>query len=178
MNLIRVASVLCCLVCLAACDRLPESYAPPEQRHPVQGFNPGPEAMMVEMSDPDASLHIANDIYGPSDPSWRWTSQNPTVRLLLLSTEHLKFHADFAIWDEGFKVTGPVEIAFLVNGRPLDKIRYTTPGVKHYEKPVPPDWLSADADTTLAMSMDKLYVAPKDGVKFGVILQRIGLKQQ
>ena len=62
--------------------------------------------------------------------------------------------------------------------RLLDKIRYTTPGVKHFEKPVPPDWLSADADTTLGMSIDKLYVAPHDGVKFGVILQRIGLKQQ
>jgi hypothetical protein len=63
-----------------------------------------------------------------------------------------------------------------VNGRPLDKIRYATPGLKQFEKPVPPDWLAADADTTLAMSVDKLYVAPKDGVKFGVILQRIGFK--
>jgi hypothetical protein len=103
MILIRFACLLACVLCLAACDRLPESYAPPEQRHPVEGFNPGPEAMMVEMSDPDASLHIVKDIYGPTDPSWRWTSQNPTVQLLVLSTENLKFHADFAIWDDGFK---------------------------------------------------------------------------
>ncbi len=178
MILIRFAGLLACVLCLAACDRLPESYAPPEQRHPVEGFNPGPEAMMVEMSDPDASLHIVKDIYGPTDPSWRWTSQNPTVQLLLLSTENLKFYADFAIWDDGFKTTGPLEIAFLVNGRPLDKIRYSTPGLKHFEQPVPSDWLSADADTTLAMSMDKVYVAPKDGVKFGVILQRMGFKRR
>jgi len=163
---------------LGACDRPPEVYAPPEQRHPVEGYNPGPDAMMVEMSDPDASLRIVKDIYGPSDPSWRWTSQNPTVQLLVLSTENLKFDADFALWDDGFKVTGPVEIAYLVNGKQLDKIRYTTPGVKHFEKPVPPDWLAVDGDTTIGMSVDKLYVAPKDGAKFGVILVRMGFKQQ
>ena len=39
------------------------------------------------------------------------------MQLLVLSTEHLKFHADFAIWDDGFKVTGPLEIAYLVNGK-------------------------------------------------------------
>ena len=127
----------------------------------MQGYNPGPEAMMVEMSDPDANLHIVKDIYPQSDPSWRWTSQNPTVQMLVLSTEKLKFHADFAIWDEGFKTTGPVEIAYLVNGRALEKVRYTTPGVKHFEKPVPPDWLSVDSDTTIGMAIDKVYVAPQ-----------------
>jgi len=66
---------------------------------------------------------------------------------------------------------------FLVNGKLLDKIRYETPGTKHFEKAVPPDWLSADADTTIGMSVDKLYVAPKDGVRFGVILVRMGFKQ-
>jgi hypothetical protein len=143
----------------------------------VEGYNPGPEAMMVDMSDPDASLHVVKDIYAPANPSWRWTSQNPTVKLLLFSTENLKFNADFAIWDDGFKTTGPVEIAYQVNGKLLDTVRYTTPGVKHFEKSVPPDWLSVDADTAVGMSIDKLYVAPRDGVKFGVILTRLGFKQ-
>jgi len=133
--------------------------------------------MMVEMSDPDASLHIVKDIYGASNPSWRWSAQNPTLQLLLFSTENLKFIADFAIWDDSFKVTGPVEIAYFVNGRQLDKIRYATAGNKHFEKPVPPDWLSVDQDTNIAMSVDKLYIAPRDGLKFGVILVRMGFKQ-
>jgi hypothetical protein len=176
MFLIRTALLLSCLLSLAACDRLPESYPPPEQRHPVEGFNPGPDAMMVDMGDPDASLHVVKDIYAATSAPWRWTSKDPTVQLLLLSTENLKFSADFAIWDDGFKITGPLEISFLVNGRLLDKIRYPTPGVKHFEKPVSADWLSVDADTTIAMSVDKLYVAPLDGVKFGVILTRMGFK--
>ncbi len=176
MVLIRLGVVFSVLL-LAACDRPPDVFPPPEQRHPVVAYNPAPEAMMVEMSDPDAALHIVKDIYGQSDPSWRWTAQNPTVKLLVLSTEHLRLHSDFAIWDTGFKSTGPLEISFLVNGRVLDKIRYTTPGVKQFDAPVPPDWLAPDADTTLAMSLDKIYVAPKDGARFGVILVRLGLKQ-
>src|SRR5579863_7930005 len=82
MILIRLGrfSLLVSILLLAGCDRLPESYPPPEQRHPVQGSNP--DAMMVEMSDPDANLHIVKDVYGPSNPSWRWTAQNPTVQLL------------------------------------------------------------------------------------------------
>ena len=177
MILIRLSpfALLVSMLSLVACDRLPETYPPPEQRHPVAGSNP--DAMMVEMGDPDANLHIVKDVYGASNPSWRWTAQNPTVQLLVLNTENLKFHADFAIWDDGFKVTGPLEITYLVNGRLLDKVRYTTPGEKKFEKPVPADWVAADSDTTLGMSVDKLYVAPRDGVKFGVILVRMGFKQ-
>lgn len=169
--------MLSAALCLAGCDRLPETYAPPEQRHPVEGFNPPSESTMVEMGDPAADSLIVKDIYGASNPSWRWTGQNPTVRMLLLRTDRLKFIADFAIWDEGFKTTGPVEIAYLVNNQVLEKVRYAAPGVKHYEKDVPADWLSLESETTLAMSMDKVYIGPKNGMKFGVILVRLGLKR-
>jgi len=132
---------------------------------------------MVEMNDPDASLRIKKDIYPQADPSWRWTAQSPTVQLLVLAPQNLKFHADFAIWDGGIKALGPLEITYLVNGKPLDKVLYTTPGVKQFEKPVPPDWLSPESDTTLTMSMDKVIVASADGNKLGVILVRMGLRQ-
>jgi hypothetical protein len=176
--LIRSALVLCFILYLSACDRPPEISAPPVQRHPVLGVNPGPDALMIEMNDPDAGLRIVKDIYPQSDPSWRWTAQDPTVKMLLLATDKLKFGADFAIWDDGFKTTGPVEITYLVNNRPLDTVRYETPGVKHFEKPVPVDWLGVDSETMIAMHMDKVYVAPKDGMKFGVILVRMGFKAQ
>jgi hypothetical protein len=175
--LIRTACAFSFILLLTACDRLTETFPPPEQRHPVEGFNPGPESMMVEMNNPDANLRIVKDIYGATSASWRWSSQNPTVQFLVFSTENLKFVADYAIWDDGFKVTGPLEISFLVNGMLLEKSRFTSPGVKHFEKPVPADWLSVDAPTTIAMFVDKLYVSPHDGKKFGVILVRLGFKQ-
>jgi hypothetical protein len=169
--------ILCILLAaaLCSCERYPDSYPPPVQRHPAQGVNPDAGSMLVEMSSPDASGHFVKDIYpgSPGDP-WRWTNQNPSVRILAETTQNLKLSADFAMWDQAFKQTGPVEITFLVNGRVLDKIRYTSPGQKHFEKPVPGDWLTTDVESIVSMSIDKLYVAPADGVKFGVILSRIG----
>jgi hypothetical protein len=165
-------------LCLTGCDRLPESYAPPEQRHPVEGYNPGPDPMMVAMSDPDASQHIVKDIYPPNNPAWRWTGQNPTVQLPVLSNENMKVNAEFLIWEVSFPQTGPLEITFLVNGRQLDKVRYTAPGLKHFEKPVPAEWLAVNTNATLAMYIDKLYVTPRDGLKFGVILTHMGFKPE
>src|SRR5271169_477109 len=159
MFLIRIACVLS-LLGLAACDRLPESYPPPEQRHPVVGISPasGSDAMMVAMDSSDADLLIAKDIYSGTGISWRWTKKEPTVRIPLLSTENLKFNCDFALWQDSFRITGPLEISFLVNGKLLDKVRYDTPGDKHFEKPVPDKWLTGN-EATVALSVDKLYIA-------------------
>jgi hypothetical protein len=170
--------LLGCLLCLTACDRLPESYPPPEQRQPIAGLNPvlDADAMMVAMDSSDADRLIVKDIYGGGAIPWRWTKQEPTVKVVMLSAENVKFSVDFAIWDDGFKTTGPVEISFLVNGKLLDKVRYTTPGSKHFEKPVPADWLAASTEATVALSVDKVYTAPSNGAIFGVILTRMGLK--
>ena len=63
-----------------------------------------------------------------------------------------------------------------MNGKLLDKIRYTTPGDKHFEKLVPADWLAVNTEATVALRVDKLYTAPRDNAQFGVILARMGLK--
>jgi hypothetical protein len=176
MSFIRLAVLLCCLLCLAACDRLPESYPPPEQRQPIAGLDPGSDAMMVSMENSVADPVIVKDIYPGGGISWRWTKQDPTVKILVLSANNVRFIVDFAIWDDGFKTTGPVEISFLVNGKLLDKVRYTTPGNKHFEKAVPADWLAVNTEATVGLSIDKLYIAPQNGAKYGVILASLGLK--
>jgi len=176
MFLIRIPCLLA-LLSLAACDRLPDTYPPPEQRLPVERITPPPGAMMVSMEGSESGLAIVQDIYpNSSGIPWRWTKQQPTVRVLVLSTAGLKYTADFALWDDAFKITGPLEISFLVNGKLLDKVRYTTSGDKHFEKPVPADWLVPNTEATVALAVDKLYTAPADGAKFGVILVRLGLR--
>jgi hypothetical protein len=163
------------LALLCSCERYPDSYPPPEQRHPVEGLNPGTDPMMVEMSNPDASWHVVQDIEpGAPGDLWRWTNQNPSLKILAVTTQDLKFSIDFALWDVAFQQTGPVELTFLVNGRTLDKVRYTAPGNKHFEKPIPPEWLTTDVESILSITIDKLYTAPQDGKKFGFILSRIG----
>jgi hypothetical protein len=172
--------ILCIVLAgaLCSCARYPESYPPPEQRHPAEGVNPDAAPKLVEMSNPGASWHIVKDI-DPAGPGaqWRWTRENPTVKILAVTTQDLKLTVDFTLWDVAFRQTGPVELTFLVNGRTLDKIRYTAPGEKHFEKPIPPDWLATDVESTISISIDKLYIAPQDGAKFGFILSRIGFSR-
>jgi len=158
---------------LCSCDRFPESYPPPEQRQP-QASTPDPAAMMIDMSDPDSSQHVVKDIYDSPGNPWRWTAGHPTVKMLVYAIDNVKLSTDFAIWDDGFKQTGPVELSFRVNGHLLGTQKYTSPGYKHFEKAVPADWLTADAESTVSVDVDKLYVSPLDGAKFGFILTRIG----
>jgi hypothetical protein len=172
--LIRVAFLIF-LVFLSACDRLPDSYPPPQQRQPVPGLNQlGPEAMLVSMGGSEVDPYIVKDIYPGTGISWRWSKQEPTVRVPVRSPK--TFSAEFALWPDSFKDTGPLTISFLVNGKLLDKVRYTTPGTKHFEKPVPTEWFAGSDQATVALSVDKLYTAPGDGAQFGVILVSLGLK--
>jgi hypothetical protein len=172
--LIRAPAVLL-LLALCACERAPIYYPPPEQRKPVEGAPFGSSSMMLEMDDPGISAHIVKDVYDSHDSPWRWTLQEPTFKLLAWSTAHVKLIADIALWPKAFQQTGPLELSFFVNGHLLDKVSYATPGPKHYEKPVPPDWLVTEVESTISFKVDKLYIAPADGTKYGVILSRIGL---
>ena len=134
--------------------------------------------MLVEMSNPGASWHFVKDIDpGAPGDAWRWTKQNPSVKILAVTTQNLKLSADFALWDVAFRQTGPVELTFLVNGRVLDKVRYTASGPQHFEKPIPPEWLTTDVESIVSIGIDKLYTAPQDGAQFGFILSRIGFLQ-
>jgi hypothetical protein len=169
----RILSVLL-VAFLCSCERYPESYPPPEQRHPAEGLNPD-GSMVVDLSSGDAQWHVVKDVEpGSPGDQWRWTTGRPTLRILALKTQNVKLKVDFALWAEAFKQTGPVELSFYVNDRLLDKVRYTSPGQKHFEKPIPPDWLATDVESTVAVDIDKLYTAPLDGKKFGFILSSIG----
>jgi hypothetical protein len=171
--LTRAAIAILALLLLCACDRLPETYPPPAQRQP-QAPIPDPSVIMVEMSDPDSAQHIVKDIYEPFGSTWRWTAKQPTVKVLVYATDNVRLSSDFTIWSEGLQQTGPIELSFFVNGHLLDKVRYATAGYQHFEKAVPADWLSADTESTISVDVDKLYVSPQDGKKFGFILTRLG----
>jgi len=161
------ALALCC------CKQPEPSYAPPEQHKPPVVRAPNP-VMMLDMGDADIDDHIVKDVHPKGDTPWRWTAQEPTLKLVPAATDHVKLSVDFSIWDDGFKTTGPIQATYLVNGHELDKVRYTTPGTKHFEKSVPDGWLPPNAVSTIGLALDKVYVSPKDGFKAGIILSRIG----
>ena len=163
------------LLALAACHREPEWYPPPAQQHPIANPDPPPASMMVDMTDVDVDEHIVSDI-GPSQGStpWRWTRKRPTLKIRVLQTKNVKFVADFAVWDGTIAATGPVTISFFIGDKLLDKIVYASPGTKHFEKLVKPEWLTTEADTTIAAEIDKVYTSPSDGAKLGFIITRMG----
>jgi len=176
---LRRLPLLFCTIWLCACNRLPESYAPPEQRQPVLGRTYERASMMVNMNDEDAPEHFVKDIgHKLEGNSWRWCEKRPTVRILLVKTQGLKFKTDFTIWEGCLKQTGPVTVSFWIGDKLLDKIRYDTPGYKHLEKPVDPSWLQTQDDTLVAEEIDKLYLDPVDGTKLGFILTSIGFERQ
>jgi hypothetical protein len=157
---------------------MPEPYAPPVQRQPLEEFRPYRATRIVNMADGDAPGYFVQDISADLNASWRWAGKHPTVRLRPRTNEGLKYVIDFTLPDITFKDTGPVTLSFFVNDHLLDKIRYAEPGYKHFEKAVPADWVSAAQDTLVAAEIDQMWVSKLDGAKFGFILTSIGLTQQ
>ncbi len=163
---------------LWGCTNIPDSYAPPMQRKPLTGPLPSQPGHFVNMGDPNAGAYLVQDISNTAEGAgYRWAYRRPELRFVLGKTDNLKFVMDFAIPAITMQQTGPVTISFFINGQPLDKVRYDTPGEKHYEKPVPASWLRMDEPTLVATEIDKLYIAPHDGAKLSFVISRAGFTE-
>ena len=161
------------LVVIAACTNMPEPYRPAMRRQPMAGPDITHLKHFVPMSDPYAQDHILQDVSMHLEPAgWRWTGKRPTFRMVLPSTNKLRLLAEFWLNDEGLKTTGPLTIAFSVNGKLLDKAAYSSPGSQKFEKAVDASWLRANDDTIVTMDLDKTW---RSGDReLGVQLFRIG----
>jgi hypothetical protein len=166
----------CSVFALTSCQDLPPAYPVPEQRPAFDNFKTH-SARMVNMGDTDAPSRFVRDISPELNGSWRWSLARPAVRIRVRSDQTLKYKIDFTVPDVTFKDTGPVTIAFTVNDHVLDRIRYTTAGGEHFEKPVPPEWIEAGKDAIVGAEIDKLWTSSRDGKQFGFIITRIGLTE-
>ena len=171
----RAALSISLMLSLGACDRAPW-FAVPVQSPSFEG-SPKHAARVVDMSDPDADRSIVRDIAGRGDTPWRWSQQRPALKIRVRANENLKYTIDFALPAITFKDTGPVTVTFTVNDRVLDRVRYTEAGNHHFEKQVPADWLTLDADAIVGAKVDKMWTSPTDGNTFGIIIARMGLMQ-
>jgi hypothetical protein len=88
--------------------------------------------------------------------------------------EGLKFKAEFSISGETFASTGPFHVAYWINGKLLDKVRYNAPGPQLFVKPVEAAWLVKDGDNIVKMELDKVFIAERDKVELGLTLVRAG----
>ncbi len=164
---------------LVSCVTMPETYAPPIQREPIESARPYRAQRVIAMGDPDAEAFVVKDIAkgGAEGGVWRWTQKRPTVRVVLRSTDNQKLVADYTIPDVTFAQTGPVTLDFYVNDQKLDSVEVKKAGQQHFEKPVPAEWLKAGADNLVAIEINKMYVSPQDQSTLGFILARLGLSQ-
>ena len=170
----RIGLAFSLMIGACSCVSIPDSYAPPVQRKPVELELP-PVREYIRMSDPIAMNHVLNDVATDlHDATWRWTGKRAALRFRVKSVRNRALAVDLTIAEETLRDTGPVTIRFLVNNRELDKVRYDTPGPRRFEKPVPPEWLKTDFDTLVAFEIDKLWISKLDGQQFGFILTQAG----
>jgi hypothetical protein len=167
-----------CILGLAACQNMPEPYAPPEQRQPIEVQRPYRVSRIVNMDDGDAGIHFVRDIKDLSG-NWRWTGKRPAVRIQVRTTEKLHYLIDFTLPDVTFKVTGPVAVSFYVNDHLLDTVHYAASGPQHFDEALPDShWVEPNAEAIVSAEIDKVWVSPADNNQLGFILQRIGLKEE
>ena len=167
---------LALVVALAGCVSHENWYEPPMQRHPVSGPQASNLKHFIAMNDPHAEEHIVRDVMNLESNYFRWTGQKPAFRFFLRSRKGLKFTMDFSFSGETMKQTGPVTVTFTVNGHELARETYSEPGEKHFEKPVPAEWIGGNGDAVVAAEMDKVYVAEADKAKLGVTVVRAGFR--
>jgi hypothetical protein len=173
----RLALVCAAVLAEAGCQNMPGPYAPLVQRPAAENFHPYRMQAIVSMSDADAQTHFVQDITSIATSSWRWTGKKPTVRVKARTGENLRYTIDFVLPEPNFRETGPVNIAFLVNDRVLDRVHYGSAGDQHFEKPIPKGWVTAGQDITVGAEVDKTTVDPQQGLKLGMVLVRIGITQ-
>jgi hypothetical protein len=166
-------------VLLAGCSSAPDTYAPPVQRQPLTvPATAGSLSYFVTMSDPFAGAYIVRDVSDTTESGgWRWTYRHPELRFFVPSVKHLYFSMDFSFPERIFRETGPVTLTFSINGRPFDRARYEKGGQQHYRKEVPPGLLEADAENTVAIEPDKVWVSKADGAVLGFILASAGFSE-
>jgi hypothetical protein len=173
LRLLLLTSVLV----LGACQNMPEPYAPPEQRQPIEVVHPYRISRVVNMDDGDAAAYFIRDIR-ELNGNWRWTGRRPELRIAVKANEKLHYTIDFTLPEVTFKVTGPVTVTFSVNDHLVGSQRYTAFGEQHFDAAIPDGVVAANSDATVGAEVDKPWVSPADGVELGFILRRIGLKQE
>src|SRR5258708_7531993 len=157
---------------------MPEPYAPPVQRAPLEEIRPYRATRIVNMADPDAGSHFVKDITGGLEGgTWRWVGKRPTVRVMTRANEGVHYSIDFTLAEATFKDTGPVIMSFFFGDHLLERVPYAEFGHKHFDKLVPPEWIVPGENVLLSAEIDKVWVSKVDGATLGFLLTSIGLTQ-
>lgn len=170
----RIYALLATLLVFAGCVRIPDTYAPPIQRQPLTGPDPSSLRPYVRMNESGAEAHLVRDVsLNVEGSGFRWTRQNPTLLFQPRSAAGLKLKLEFTLHPEVVSKIGPVTLTISINNKLFDTVTYGKPGAYHYEKPVPPGYLTPDSPAFVSIALDKTLDTP-DGNKLGLVLNGAG----
>jgi hypothetical protein len=162
------------LLLLPACSRAPDTFTPPIQRRPLTG----PEVHLgpfINMNDLAADAYIVRDISRNVEVNaWRWALAHPSLRFYLRGPANWKYAMDASIPPATFQETGPVTLSIRINDQDFDKLRFDQPGDRHFEKPVPPQFLRPGGENFVSIESDKHWVSKEDGATLTFVLIRAG----
>jgi len=164
-----------CLWLAASCGRHPGAYAVPEQRSLDLGPDPAGIVAFVTMADPAADDYIVRDI-SRERGSFRWALLHPELRFRVPRSSNLQFTAELAVPEVTFKVTGPVNIAYAIDGKMLGSVRCDHPGKYEVAKPVPEAWLQPNQYIHVTFEADRQWVSPDDGARLSFLLFQAGFQ--
>lgn len=158
---------------LAGCARREEARLVPlpEQRVLENAPDLPFEPAFVRMSEARSAAMIVREIVGEGHE--RWTGPNPAMRFKIPAPGEWRAEVRFRAAETTLKSTGPVTLAFAVNGRPIGSVRVGDPAVRTFSAIVLLDRPEAE----FSFTVDKPWVSPEDGAKLGVLLQAMGFRK-
>jgi len=175
-HFVRRRILMVAIALAAGCGRRPPEFAPPAQASLDFGEDPGWLSAYIAMDDPLVEDHIVRDI-SPERGIRRWALRNPELKFRVKEPRPWKFAAEFTVPAVTFKVTGPVEVTYAVNGRTLGKLRCAQAGDFRVEKPVPEGLIAPGKDIRVTFEADKRWIAPDDGAQLSFLLRSAGFIQ-
>jgi hypothetical protein len=159
----------------AGCSALPDSCPPPPQRQPLPTASAAALSYFLSMSNPNADAYIVQGFGRDTEGTgYRWAFEHPVLRFLVPRMDHPKLVMDFALPERIFRTTGPVTLAFSLNGKHLDRSTCMRPGQLHYEHEVPLELFHWDAINLVSIEPDKVWTSPADGTRLGFVVSRVG----
>jgi hypothetical protein len=160
------------------CTPVPQWYPLPYQRVLNVGADPVGLGEFVAFSQRAAQEYVVADILeGAPNDVWRWTNQNPTLRFFLLEPQAWNFQVNFVLAESTWKSTGPVRLRVMLNGQLLGEATGLAQGKHEKSWAVPPALIKPKAENIIRLELDKVFVAPGDGAKLGMILEAAGFKK-
>jgi hypothetical protein len=129
----------------------------------------------VEIHGQSQEKHLLHDIVSPAaGEEWVWTYERPALVFSVSKRPGVKFRMELEIANATLRETGPVQITFWLNGRPLAKRLYDSPGKYVMEQEVPQELLRNDGVAIIETTQDKYYVAKGDGRRLSYLFHAAG----